>query len=238
MIRSIIFTTSVIVVVTIIGSHIKNRIKEQREADKRKKQNKEAPIIQQTEGKYQLSIDEAEKSLNRFYMLIGNSDQKAGILIAIEGVVFTIFLSSDAVKMLRTYIFRPFLDYCNGTEGIVFNESRFWVFFLFCLTLVMAIVSLLYLLKVIKPNIDYAKMYEENPGMEKTSYRFFGDIVNMTYEHYKTDAVDYNNDLSSQAYTNAKIAQTKFQNYIEGLFYFKILMLTAFLLFVAVMIMI
>lgn len=238
MIRTILFSASVIVVIFVVCSHIINRSKAHKEEKKRKKNNAEAKIERSSADKRQLSADKVEKSLEQFNMWIGNSDQKAGILLAIEGVVFTIFLTSDAVKMLRSYIFRPFIDYYNGSKDIIFNESRLWVFLFFCLTITMATVSLIYLLKVIKPNIDYVKMHDDNPDMEKTSHLFYGSISSMTYNHYKSDAVDYDNDLRSQAYTNATIAQIKFQNYIEGLFYFKTMLLTASLLFVAVMTMI
>ena len=101
----------------------------------------------------------------------------------------------------------------------------------------MLIASCYYLFRTIWANIDYEKMREENPRLVKKSYIFWGSISGMTYDEFKQEEVDYNDDLKSQVYVNSKIAAAKFQNYNEGLFWFKFLLLVSVMLFIAVMFM-
>lgn len=118
-------------------------------------------------------------------------------------------------------------SYWDGVERMGFNFSRFAVFCFLLTTAVAAIVSLYYLLNPIRPNIDYKSFYEKNPGMVQKSHIFYGSVANMSYEQFQKDEFDYNEDLRSQVFTNAKIAYTKFQNYLEGFFWFKLMMLSA-----------
>lgn len=57
----------------------------------------------------------------------------------------------------------------------------------------------------------------------------------MKYEDFKEDDINYDSDLKSQIYVNSKIATAKFQNYNEGLCWFKLLLMVVGMLFVAVM---
>ena len=59
----------------------------------------------------------------------------------------------------------------------------------------------------------------------------------MSYEEYKNTNVDYENDLRSQAYTNAMIANMKFNNYLNGFFWFKMMILSAIMLSISIMLM-
>lgn len=118
-------------------------------------------------------------------------------------------------------------SYWDGVEGMGFNFSRFAVFRFLLTTAIAAIVSLYYLLNTIRPNIDYKSFFEKNPGMVQKSHIFYGSVANMSYEQFQKDEFDYKEDLRSQVFTNAKIAYTKFQNYLEGFFWFKLMMLSA-----------
>lgn len=63
--------------------------------------------------------------------------------------------------------------------------------------------------------------------MVQKSHIFYASVANMSYEQFQKDEFDYNEDLRSQVFTNAKIAYTKFQNHLEGFFWFKLMMLSA-----------
>lgn len=178
-----------------------------------------------------------KESLDITNMWIGNCDQKASILMAVIGVIFTIVMTSDAIKTVRNYIVLPFLDYFNGNDAMCFSFSRFSVFIFLMITSVFAILSLWNILNSIKPNLDYNAMKTDNPQMEPKSFIFYGSVANMSYEEYKNTNFDYENDLCSQVYTNAKIANMKFNNYLKGFFWFKMMILSSIMLTVSVMLM-
>ena len=146
-------------------------------------------------------------------------------------------MTSDAIKTIRNYIVLPFLDFCNGDETMCFSFSRFSVFVFLVITAFFAVLSLWDILNCIKPNLDYNAMKNNNPLMETKSYIFYGSVANMSYEEYKNTNVDYENDLRSQAYTNAMIANMKFNNYLNGFFWFKMMILSAIMLSISIMLM-
>ena len=181
--------------------------------------------------------EEFQHTYDTVNMWTNNCDQKAGILLAIIGVIITILVSSDFMKNLREYIFNPFIDYWTGNSELAFSWSRFNVFFLLLISALMLIMSCHYLFKTINANIDYKKMYEDNPELAKTSYIFFGTISKMSYEDFKMDKVNYLEDLKSQIYVNSKIASNKFLNYNKSLYWFKFLLCVSIMLFISIMIM-
>ena len=166
---------------------------------------------------------------------LNNCDQKAGILLAVVGVVITVLVTSDFLKNLRMYIFGPFVKYWTEETELDFSWSRFTVFVLLVIAVGMLITSCYYLFKAIWANTDYDKMREENPNLVRKSFVFWGTISGMTYDDFKRDNVNYENDLKSQIYVNSKIAMAKFKNYNEGLHWFKSLLLVSVMLFVAIM---
>lgn len=200
-------------------------------------QNAEEPNAATNQDKQPLQQEQLEQSLDRYNHWIDNCDQKASVLLAIVGVVATLFFTSDAIKMLRHYIFHPIVLAWNDPSGFDFSPSRFWVLVLFIITSLLLIVTLAYLIVIIRPNLNYTKIQEQNPGMEKKSILFYMSVAGMSYEDYKNTAVDYLNDLRSQAYANAKIATNKFTNFQHAIFYFILTVLSAILLFIAVMFM-
>lgn len=181
--------------------------------------------------------EELEFTLESVNAWLNNCDQKAGMVLAVIGVAVTVLMTGDFVKFLRDYIFTPFVEYCEGQGEYLFSLSRFIVFFLLVVAASLLIMSCYYLFKAIGANINYTKMYNENPGLVQKSYIFFGSISGMKYDEFKKDEVNYEDDLKSQIYVNSKIAATKFHNYNEGLYWFKFLLLVIGMLFVAVMIM-
>ena len=69
-----------------------------------------------------------------------------------------------------------------------------------------------YLFGAIKANVDYKKLVDENPGLEKTSRIFFGEISKISYEEYKKVTIKQEEDLKSQIYVNSKIVTEKYNN--------------------------
>lgn len=168
---------------------------------------------------------------------VNNCDQKAGILLTVVGVAITVLITSDILKYLRNYIFKPFMDYWVGNQELSFSWGRFTVFILLCVAALWLLLSCLYLFRAIAANINYTKMFEENPGLLKTSYIFFGSISGMTYDDFKKEKIDYLDDLKSQIYVNSKIASAKFMNYNKGLYWFKFMLIVSSMLFIAIMFM-
>ena len=168
---------------------------------------------------------------------INNCDQKASILLSIIGVAITLMLTSDFIKFLRNYIFEPFVLYISAKGKFQFSLGRFTVFFLLLIAACTLAMACYYLFRAIKANIDYKKLVDENPSLEKTSRIFFGAISKISYEEFKKVAIKQEEDLRSQIYVNSKIATEKYNNYNKGLSWFKVALFTACLLFLAVMLM-
>lgn len=181
--------------------------------------------------------DDLQHTYDTVNSWVNNCDQKAGILLTVVGVAMTILATSDFLKYLRNYIFVPFVKYWSEETELTFSWSRFTVFVLLLIAAAMLIASCVYLFKAISADINYRKMRDENPGMVKKSYVFFGSINGMTFDDFKMEEVDYMDDLRSQIYVNSKIATAKFKNYSEGLYWFKFMLLVSAMLFVAIMFM-
>ena len=180
-------------------------------------------------------IDDLQHTYDSVNSWVNNCDQKAGILLTVVGVAMTILTTSDFLKYLRTYIFVPFVKYWSDETDLTFSWSRFSVFVLLLISAAMLIASCFYLIKAISADINYQRMRDENPGMVKNSYIFFGSINGMSFDDFKDEEVDYLDDLRSQIYVNSKIATAKFKNYTEGLYWFIFMLLVAAMLFVAIM---
>lgn len=167
---------------------------------------------------------------------VNNCDQKAGILLTVFGVAITVLVTSDFMKELRSYLFVPFVEYWTNSESqLEFSLGRFTVFCLLVIAVGMLMTSCYYLFKAITANTNYDKIRQENPRMVPKSYLFFGSISNMPYDEFRRDNIDIKEDLKSQIYVNSKIATTKFKNYNEGLFWFKMILIVSVMLFVAVL---
>ena len=201
---------------------------------KQNKQNKQNDEQTPTET-MEKETSELQFTLESVNSWLNNCDQKAGILLTVVGVAITVILTSDFMKYLRSYIFAPFMQFCSENSDLSFSWSRFTVFVLLTIAVALLVTSCIYLFRAISANIDYGKMYQENPSLVKTSYIFFGTISQMKYDDFKKGGVEFEEDLKSQIYVNSRIATRKFKNYNEGLFWFKLLLLDAVMLFVAVM---
>ena len=103
------------------------------------------------------------------------------------------------------------------------------------MAMIIMITSCHYLFQAIRANIDYDKVYKDNPNLVKTSYIFYGTISRMKYENFEKGGTKYEDDLKSQIFVNSKIAMSKFKNYNEGLWWFRLLLVVSVMLFVAIM---
>lgn len=199
---------------------------------KNRSQNQHPAAIDEKDTLKEAQLKDAFDTIN---MWIGVADQKAGVLLATLGVAYTILMTSDALKVIRNLLVTPFLQYIEHPDMYEYNFSRCMMFGLILITGVMSIISLIYLLNVLRPNIDYKKFFEENPDLVPKSYIYYSTIANMKYARFKNDKLNYEEDLRSQVYVNATIADKKFKNYLEGFFWFKMMLLSAAMLFISVM---
>lgn len=197
------------------------------------------PLLAATEnsGPVKKEKDDFQHTYDTVNSWVNNCDQKAGILLTVVGVAMTILATSDFLKYLRKYIFVPFVKYWTEETDLTFSWSRFTVLVLLLFAAALLITSCFYLFKAISANINYQRMYDENPGLVKKSYVFFGSINGMSFDDFKEEDVDYLDDLRSQIFVNSKIATAKFKNYSEGLYWFKFMLLVSAMLFVAIMFM-
>lgn len=228
-------STCMVVIGIIVKHHIiskKNQDEESETGGEKPKSNPDGV----PNGNSDINAD-LKFSLESVNSWLNNCDQKAGILLTVVGVAITVLITSDFLKYLRNYIFKPFMDYCAGNQELSFSWGRFTVFILLCIAATWLLLSCLYLFRAIAANINYTKMYKENPGLLKTSKIYYGTISDMTYDEFKKDDIDYSEDLKSQIYVNSKIAINKFNNYNEGLFWFKFLLLVTVMLLIAIMFM-
>lgn len=116
--------------------------------------------------------DDLQHTYDTVNSWVNNCDQKAGILLTVVGVAMTILATSDFLKYLRAYIFAPFVKYWSEKTDLTFSWSRFAVFVLLLIAAGMLIASCVYLFKVISADINYQRMYDENPGMVKNHVSF------------------------------------------------------------------
>lgn len=205
----------------------------------RKNNNQQTNGDDVVEGQQEPAVrdkDDLQYALDVVNSWVNNCDQKAGILLTVFGVAITVLATSDFLKELRAYLFVPFVEYWTNSESqLEFSLGRFAVFCLLVIAMGILITSCLYLFKAITASTDYERMRQANPQMVPKSYLFFGSISNMTYDEFRGDRMDFEEDLKSQIYVNSKIASTKFKNYNEGLFWFKMILLVSVMLFVAVL---
>lgn len=199
---------------------------------KKKKDSKKGPVPTETADRKKEDLQLTLESVNSW---LNNCDQKAGILLTFVGVAITVILTSDFMKYLRGYIFTPFMQFCSGESDLLFSWSRFTVFVLLVIAMVMLITCCFYLFRAIRADTDYEKECQKNPNLVETSFIFYGTISKMPYDDFRKGGVKFDEDLKSQIYVNSIIATEKFNNYNEGLFWFKRLLLVAIMLFIAIM---
>lgn len=231
--KTLIITATSLVILIPVLHHYGVFEKFKKLVKKNRAQNQQQPAT--IEEKDTLKEPQLKDSFDTINMWIGVADQKAGVLLATLGVAYTILMTSDALKVIRNLLVKPFLQYIEQPDMYEYNFSRCMMFCLLLITGVMSIISLIYLLNVLRPNINYEKFFKENPELVPKSYIYYSSVANMKYADFKSDKLNYEEDLRSQVFVNATIADKKFKNYLEGFFWFKMMLLSAALLFISVM---
>ena len=152
-------------------------------------------------------IEEAKVSLERINSWINSCDSKAGTVLALVGVIWTIIFTNDGILTMKNLINQLFppKSFCMILY-LLFLSS----------TLLGMIYGVIYLINVLIAKIDVTVFAEQ--GIQTSSVLFFGSISNKnSYLDFKREILNLNkqaylNDLLSQIYINSKIAQKKYEN--------------------------
>lgn len=169
--------------------------------------------------KQSLQKDDLESSLEMVNSWIGNCDQKASFLLAIQGVFASLMLSNDSITWFKTNIIDPFLLYWKTGDGSFDAESCF-IGMAVILSAVLIFVSMMCMVFSLRAKTNYSK--EKCGGMVDHSTLFYGDVAKMTYQEFCKTEVNILNELRSQIYVNSQICDKKFKFYRVGLFAFLI----------------
>ena len=159
--------------------------------------------------------DELKSMLDRVNSLINNCDQKASILLAVEGVVLTVLCTSDYISWIHQKLISPIYNYCETGNG-EFSLINAIQLCLLAVMLVMIILSIFYSLQVIKGTIN-ASMFKQF-GLTEKSLLHFASISNKSFSDFKRETINQSdesviNDLLSQIYINSYICTTKFKHH-------------------------
>lgn len=159
-------------------------------------------------------IEEAKASLDRINGWINSCDSKAGIVLALVGVLLTIIFTNDGMaemyKVLQNIVSPK--NFCT----ILYIGFLLVSIFVLCYGIARLIFTLI-------ARID-SNVYKE-PGMITDSVLFFGKISNKaSYQVFQSDILnmtkeEYLNDILSQIYINSKIANEKYVNYNKGIWW-------------------
>ena len=155
-------------------------------------------------------IEEAKASLDRINAWINSCDSKAGIVLALVGVLLTIIFTNDGMAEMYNVLqnIMPPANFCTilyilGIDTFMLCDGIARLIF----TLVARINSNVYN----EPDLITDSVLFFGKISDKASYQVFqNDVLNMTKEEYL-------NDLLSQIYINSKIANEKHVNYNKGI---------------------
>lgn len=168
-----------------------------------------------------------KESLDRVQTWINNVDQKAGILLATEGVILTVIFTTGgaAGKIIELISFK----------GFSFTTLSTWSGFFCVLALVAVLFSLYKLLCAISAKIDPEEFKAKNPNLITNSMFHFYTIANRSYEKFRSEAFEdgqKTNDYRSQVYINSLICTKKFKSYNWGLYAFETMLVCSVLTFI------
>lgn len=164
-----------------------------------------------------LEYDELKDNLDRVNSWLGNVDQKAGILLAIEGVMLTVTCTSEVVSEIASMIKKGFTDFS-------FCSSNTWIALFSILALLCIFISICLLTHVISATIDPKKFAKNNPNLVTNSMLHFVTVGLRSYEKFRSEEQDDKqkiNDIRSQVYMNSIICTRKFNSYKYALIAFK-----------------
>lgn len=153
-----------------------------------------------------------KENLDRVNMWIGNCDQKASFILAILGVVLSIFFTSDSFVFIKSEIVSPIISAFKNPAAICFLTLIEAVILLMIVSFL--IISVFRMIFVLRAKTDLKKLSQ--PGMESNSMLHYQTIANMSYQEFCEKEVHIHNDLRSQFYVNSCICTSKFENYKKG----------------------
>lgn len=168
-------------------------------------------------------IQELQNDLERVLHFISNCDQKASIVLATFGIVFSIIFSKLEIL---TRISALFSNVYNSIQN-----KEYWFTISLVLTILLLVIALYFIIKsfyniiqAIRGTID-ERTDKDSLGQylfHNNSKIFFGTISNESFSDFmnqRRKATDEEriDELISQLYINAKICKQKFKSYNKGI---------------------
>lgn len=143
-------------------------------------------------------------TLSNINQWIFNCDTKVSIILAIFGIVFSIFFSSDYIKPI-----------INIIKGCLCELVLYKLVFLITLGIILIIIliGIWRLIRVLIPEINLDKKSAMFFG-GITTYKSLDEYVNTVSNYNENDIVE---DLINQIYAAACICSVKFKNQKQGL---------------------
>lgn len=123
----------------------------------------------------EINRDELEIRLDRINGWINNCDQKTSILLAIEGVVLTVFCTSDYISLIHQRLVIPIYSYYKTGNGVFSLTNTIQICLLLAM-LVFAFLSIFYSLQVIKGETDIS-VFKQSGIEEKSLIHFSSTSV-------------------------------------------------------------
>lgn len=170
----------------------------------------------------EITEDELKLRLDRINSWINNCDQKASILLAVEGIVVTILCTSDYISWIRQKLIFPIYYYYETRNG-EFSLINAIQLCLLTVMLVLIVSSIFYSLQVIKGTTD-PSLFKQS-GLTEKSLLHFTFISSESFNNFKRATINQSNesmlnDLLSQIYINSSICTTKFKYHKKSVYYF------------------
>lgn len=157
-------------------------------------------------------IDYATKTLERNIGFINSCDTKTSIVLAIFGVLLTIIFTSDVSTEILYIINAAYSTRCCC--GVLY-------LILISASIIVLLIGLKNLIYVLVGRIDV----KDNSNLKYDSRIFFSgitkyeDATKYRNNFSKMTEIEYFNEITSQIFINAKIADVKYQKYNLGLKY-------------------
>ncbi|MFV8830134.1 Pycsar system effector family protein [Alkalihalobacterium sp. APHAB7] len=152
--------------------------------------------------------------LDRHLDWIKSCDTKSSIVLAVVGIILSIFTSEHSIKMLNDIL-------SNSVQNISFSNILYLL--LFTLSWCVFLYGAYCLIRVLIPRLG-----KEGQAYDGTTHKdslyYFEDISKNTFTEYKDKVFNRSNDneitdILSQIFVNAKICTSKYSYYSKGIKY-------------------
>lgn len=159
-------------------------------------------------------IEDLKYRLERVVGWVNNCDQKAGILLAIEGVILTIICTSNNIQLIHNRLIKPIYEYWNNDIGCFSIVNTLQIILLgvmsFCI-----VKSMFFLLRGIMGITD-PKLFKDAGLTERSLLHFESISKYEKFLDYRKAANNQGvesiiNDFQSQIFINSKICTWKFE---------------------------